>query len=392
MRIIFLLIFLLSLVSLTLPSKVLANLIKFNNNPVLSVGASGSWNSIQVYGPSVLFNNDEFQMWFTGNNGLQRQIGYANSIYPYSFTKSITPVITWNYINPADIGVEHPSVLKQNGYKIWFSNVENSTSIFHLFYSASIDGLTWLVSTPLVFDLPLQSWESGGVGAPSVIFIASQNIYYLWYVSRGQYNSLTKWRIGYATSPDGINWTKHPFPVLEASTDWEGWDVGNPSVLFDETTGIYEMFYHGDFGIGRATSPDGINWTKDPVNPILKPTIGTFDTKRVFNPYVLKKDGIYYMWYTGIDAENKWQIGLATSQLLPPIPIYSPTPSPTPTPTNTPTPTLSPTPTSTPTITPTLSPTTTTTPTPTASQTFAPIILIPGLGASWNPKDIFSCS
>ncbi len=378
----FLVVIFLLLVYPTIPTKILAAFIKFDSNPVISVGTSTSWDSNQVYGPSVIFDTNEFQAWFTGNNGLQRQIGYANSQNPFNFNKLINPVILWNVINPDDIGVEHPSILKQDVYKMWFSNVENSIRNFHLFYSTSINGLIWTTLTPLVFDLPIQSWETAGVGAPAVI-ISALNTYNLWYVSRGLYNGSTRWRIGYATSADGINWVKNPTPVLEASQSWEGADVGNPSVIFDEVSGIYEMFYHGDFGIGRATSSNGISWTRDPANPILTPTAGTFDARRVFNPYVLKKDGIYYMWYTGINSDNLWQIGLATSEALPPpLPTSTPSPTPSPTPTATPTPTFTITPTPTPSL----------TPTPSAPPTLAPIIIIPGLGASWNPKDIFSCS
>lgn len=396
MRKIVILSFFLFLFPIISPLKIFASFIKFDTTPVLSVGNSSSWDKLQVYGPSILFDNEEYRLWFTGNNGLHRQIGYANSKFPYNFSQTLTPIIFWDFVSSSNVGVEHPSVLKQNLYKMWFSNVENNISDFHLFYSTSVDGLSWLPPTALIFDSPIQAWESTGVGAPSVIFVNSTNSYHLWYVSRGQYTGSTRWRIGYATSTDGINWTKHPAPVIVAEKDWEGWDVANPCVLYDENTGLYEMFYHGDFGIGRATSTDGINWTKDPENPILRPTKDTFDAKRVFNPYVLKKDGIYYMWYTGINYNDQWQVGLATSAPIPSPPLFSPTPEPSSTPTQTPTP--SPNPTNTPTtITPTSTPSPTLTPTLTPSPAPAqvsnsPVILIPGLGASWNPQDIFSCS
>jgi len=66
-----------------------------------------------------------------------------------------------------------------------------------------------------------------------------------------------------------------------------------------------------------------------------------------------------------------------------PTPTATPTPTPTsiPTPTPSPTPSLTPTPTSTPTPTPTPTPSPTPTPTPTPKL---PIVLVPGLGASYN--------
>ena len=46
----------------------------------------------------------------------------------------------------------------------------------------------------------------------------------------------TSWRIGYATSLDGIVWEKyHANPVLGpgASGTWDGDGVAHPAVLFD---------------------------------------------------------------------------------------------------------------------------------------------------------------
>jgi pimeloyl-ACP methyl ester carboxylesterase len=207
----------------------------------------------------------------------------------------------------------------------------------------------------------------------------------MWFVSSGQYNSITRWRIGYAYSSDGLNWTKHPVPVLDISESWEGADVGNPSVLLDGDT--FHMWYHADGGIGHATSADGINWTKDSDNPVLTKGPQSFDSARVLNPEVLKIDGVYYMWYTGIGSDGKWKVGLATSQ---PVIINSPTPSPsyTPTPSTTLTPTTSPT--TTPTHTPTLTPTLTISPTPKPEDQI--IIIIPGLGGSWNADALLGCN
>lgn len=88
------------------------------------------------------------------------------------------------------------------------------------------------------------------------------------------------------------------------------------------------------------------------------------------------------MYYTGVDNKGKWQIGLATSDSLP---SFTPTPTVSP-------PTSTPTPSTIPTATPTIVPTVTLFPTPIPNTLFSPIIVIPGLGASWNPGNIFSCN
>ena len=348
---------------------------KISNTPILTVGPENSWDQSKVGSASIIFDGSIFKMWYEGNGGSTWRIGFSTSADGINWVKNSTFVVD-KLDNFANANVHDPKVIFKNStYKMWFSGSNPSIKDIHINYSESPDGIFWNQVTLNIIPVSLTWEDDTGISFPYTIFL--NNEYKMWYAARGHLNGITRWRIGYATSADGISWTKNPTPVLEASQAWEGVDVGNPSVIFEN--GIYEMFYHGDFGIGRATSPDGINWTKDPTNPILIPTAGTFDARRVFNPYVLKKDGIFYMYYTGIGSDDKWQIGLATSEAIP-TPIPTVTPSITSIPTPSPTPTI--------TITPTLTPT----PSPTISQQAPPIIFIPGLGASWNPKDIFSCS
>ena len=57
------------------------------------------------------------------------------------------------------------------------------------------------------------TWDKGGASNPSVIF--KDHEYKIWYTGfDGEHM-----RIGYATSIDGVNWTKYsPNPMLEISS------------------------------------------------------------------------------------------------------------------------------------------------------------------------------
>jgi hypothetical protein len=95
-------------------------------------------------------------------------------------------------------------------------------------------------------------------------------------------------------------------PVLSpTAAAWDGVDVMHPWVVKDGTT--YYMWYSGYGGagnpqrIGFATSPDGINWTKSPANPIIGP---------VGEPSVIKNGATWQMWYLG--AGNAVQYVSAT--------------------------------------------------------------------------------
>jgi len=113
-------------------------------------------------------------------------------------------------------------------------------------------------------------------------------------------------------------WEKHPDnPVLDlgSSGTWDDYHVHAPAVLFDGTE--YQMWYSGSDGspwrIGYATSSDGIVWVKHPDNPVLDlGESGTWDDDYVFGPSVLFDGTEYQMWYTGYDGSH-WRIGYATS-------------------------------------------------------------------------------
>jgi beta-xylosidase len=77
---------------------------------------------------------------------------------------------------------------------------------------------------------------------------------------------------------DGYVWESTGTTVLESSVD--GWDAGGvwcPIVWIED--GTWYMLYTSrdadlnNVSTGLATSPDGINWTKSPSNPVIIPTL-----------------------------------------------------------------------------------------------------------------------
>jgi len=113
-------------------------------------------------------------------------------------------------------------------------------------------------------------------------------------------------RIGLATAPDKVTWTKDPAsPVMDPGPPggWESIGVAIPWVLPDVTG--YKMWYTGMddgwlFRIGYATSPDGITWTRSPANPVLTPGgPAEWDGNGTMLASVLYIVGSYNSWYTG---------------------------------------------------------------------------------------------
>jgi predicted GH43/DUF377 family glycosyl hydrolase len=143
--------------------------------------------------------------------------------------------------------------------------------------------------------------------------IKEDGIYKMWLVGGEPFAQPIVAKQYYATSPDGINWDINKDPVLEPTPGaWDSHGVETASVIKVGST--YHMYYTGydtDFStaiysMGHATSKDGINWTKDPNNPIIKPQDdplkwGYFTTAE---PAIVYHKGTYYLYYAS--AKSNW--------------------------------------------------------------------------------------
>ncbi len=146
------------------------------------------------------------------------------------------------------------------------------------------------------------------------------------------------WRVGLATSTDGVNFTRVPGDgtggaVLDlgAPGEFDDFLAYRPFVLKDGAT--WRMWYNGSrkpFNcpagtladarrIGYAESTDGVRWTKHydgqgpggSALPLGGP--GAIDAQQVGYVWVMKDGDQYRMYYSANDAQNFWRVGLATS-------------------------------------------------------------------------------
>lgn len=337
--------------------------------------------------PNLMYKDGEYKMWYTANYGQGWRINYAFSQNGIDgWTIPYQQVITPGTSDGFEMDTANPYVIYNedlNIYQMWYSSISRNwpsgDDRFRIGYATSSDGINW---TKIGWALKGTStmWDSGGPARGESIIYRS-GTYHLWYAAT---DSGTHWRIGYATSSDGLNFTKqnNGNHVIFPTSSWELNNVEYPNVIYKN--GVYEMFYaSGLFDnttqIVYATSLDGITWDKpQDKNPLLIGGV-SYDNLNITSPSVLRlENGTTLMWYGG----NVYHIMLSSDG---PLPTSSPIPSSTltPSPTNTPTPTPSPTPSITPTATPP--------PTPTPIQT-KKIIIIPGMGGSWNREALTQCS
>ena len=193
-------------------------------------------------------------------------------------------------------------------------------SHFSIGRATSKDGINWSMYPTAVLSPTPGTWDENWVQVPAVIRENGQ--YKMWYSSYRNIPPVNPYSIGYATSPDGIHWTKYSGnPVLGPGT--AAWEAGGPySCAVMSFPGGYKMWYGGDdstdshMSIGYATSVDGITWRRDTVhNPVLNyGAPGQWDSPHVAFPNVFQTGNTCYMWYAGNKSGVGRSIGIATSQ------------------------------------------------------------------------------
>ncbi len=146
--------------------------------------------------------------------------------------------------------------------------------------------------------------------------VDSEMLYY------GGYDGET-WSIGLAESPSlREGWTEYPDnPVLTGTPgEWDEAGAGNGWIIREQ--GLYSMWYAGMdsedvIRIGYANSVDGITWMKYVENPVFDVMNGEWDSDGVLTPCVLYIDDMYHMAYTGFHRVGEYevcQIGYAISE------------------------------------------------------------------------------
>ena len=188
---------------------------RLNDNPVFTTGALGSWESSHVLGPEVKYIDGEYKMWYSGLLGA--------------------------YVS--EIGL-----------------------------ATSPDGITWTreSSNPVIAKGPYGTWDDYSISGATIVY--KDSTYHAWYAG----DDSVHLSIGYAISSDGITWQKYannPVMAPAGNANWTPLYIWSGTVLVIDS--VFHMWYSGQSAnsvlqIGHATSTDGIEWSQDTANPVLR--------------------------------------------------------------------------------------------------------------------------
>lgn len=281
---------------------------KYPDNPVLSPSQNG-WDSVHVKSPHIIEENNQLKMWYQGSDGKNWRIGLATSNDGIHWKKHpdnpvLSPAST-NSLSETDV-VEPTVIHANNQYHLWFNSFDKKTLRYKIRYASSSDGIHWK-KHPQPVLIGQQNWDIKGVANPSVYF--DQNTFHMWYQG---WSYSSGWKIGHATSKDGINWKEDPNNPL--NLPYQG-HLGGPVVIKNKKT--FHLFYHTGYSIPRAiyhlTSNDMINWKCQDQCPVVESETQGFDSFAVTTPTALFFHNTLYLWY-GASNGSTWQIGLASPE------------------------------------------------------------------------------
>ena len=145
------------------------------------------------------------------------------------------------------ISLSYPWVMYEDGYyKMWYGSTIDWSSVngemIHVInYATSIDGETW---SRHGLAVPFEIGVAQAFSRPTVL--RDESGYHMWFSYRS--GTGQKYRIGYASSLDGLKWERHSDSGIDVSeTGWDSDMVCYPFV-FEHKSKVYMLYNGNDFG------------------------------------------------------------------------------------------------------------------------------------------------
>ena len=188
-----------------------------------------------------------------------------------------------------------------NLWNLWYTGYTNIDSIKFLGYATSNDGITWTRYK----DNPIHSTS----WIEDVCVVKDGDTYYMFSEGKGDTAHML-------TSTDKIHWAEKgnlDIRLTNGNPISKG-PYGTPSVLKEK--GVWYLFYErDDSGIWLATSKDLKIWTNVQDEPVLKCGPEEYDKSAVAMDMVIKYKGLYYGYYhaSAFKDWREWSSNVAVS-------------------------------------------------------------------------------
>jgi predicted GH43/DUF377 family glycosyl hydrolase len=250
------------------------------SNPVLTLGAPGSWEDVAVANPDIFWDtpNNRWVMNYSGYDGDKWRTGLAYSADLLTWTKEPLNPVFGTDAEETYIEANGSILLDGSTYKLYYQKIDGT------YLATSEDLLTWSagINVSPTFD-------------PMIRKVGS--VYELWW-----------YRGGYSTSSDGVTFVRksennedfmEPFAFSYNEEDYVAYQHSAPRV---------------DLYVQKRTSTTPL---RDKV--ILSRNPGQWDGEAIYDACVVVHNGTIYLFYGGhntqpdLAEQQGMQIGLATA-------------------------------------------------------------------------------
>lgn len=247
-----------------------AGTVTIGDEPVLEPGPIGHFDQHGVYPSSIVSHEGREYLFYIGFiSGKTPPLFYAAVGLAVSddggrtFAKvSPAPIMSTSEFDPCLVSA--PMVLVEDGrWRMWYLSCfrwapkddGSLTSWYHIKYAESDDGVHWRRDGRVCLDHE----HPGERNIARANVIRDGEIYRAWYSFAGDF----EYRIGYAESADGLEWTRRDesFELMPPAQDWDDQAQAYPWAF--EHDGKWHMLYCGNAigreGFGLAVAETGID-------------------------------------------------------------------------------------------------------------------------------------
>jgi predicted GH43/DUF377 family glycosyl hydrolase len=236
---------------------------------------------------------------------------YSNSIpFPTELTDFISfaenPIFTGTDSATWDQKIrERGFILKEEDtFHMWYTGFRTERKSLSLGYASSQDGISW--TRYLENPIFNESWTE------DMMVLKVADTYHMFAEGKGDIAHRL-------TSSDRINWIDHgPLDMRSANGSplSEG-PYGTPTAWFENDT-WYLFYERNDLGIWLATSKDLLFWTNIQDDPVISMGPEIYDQYGLAVNQIIKYKGWYYAYYhaTAYEDWHEWSTNVAASKDL----------------------------------------------------------------------------
>jgi predicted GH43/DUF377 family glycosyl hydrolase len=293
---------------------------------------AGAFDMNAVDSPFLFAHGGKFWMTYVGWDGVGYQTGLASSTdlvawtpeglilgrgaagSPTAYNAALTGILR-------DNALHGPATLRRVGGKYVGTyhaypdpGYEAGPAVIGL--CSSSDLRTWEAGEPILRPEPGNPWEAGGLYKSWLM--EADGIYYLFYNAKTKTpDGAWPWfeQTGVATSRDLVHWQRHPAnPVLRngAKGAFDDCFASDPYILRHD--GVWVMFYFGLCSDGHAResvafSDDLITWRKSGEILVDIGSAGSIDSLHAHKPGVIGHAGKVYHYYCAVAPTKDWPTG-----------------------------------------------------------------------------------